>query len=441
MMTPRSERDEQRACRRLARAGAAALLLSSLSSLSLLTACGGGSGNDDPVATTPALAPAPAAGSFTKSATWTATLPAAGQVVCYDFDAAAEVADCAGTAWDIKLASQGRGASLATNSGPNGSGRGAAFGGPFSHTWTELLTWTSATTDPTSGRPVPSNAYVADSARNAFTGTNSIGSAAFEYSVNNDNRMYPTYRVFLVTSDAANADATGAAVPVYAAQIVGYYGGPGGTTSGHVSLQWIKRTEPGNLRQITVDATSGWAYVDLETGAASTETGNWHLAFNRYNVKTNGGISGSGTVGGFVGSTPAGLYDASGSPITAAFTAATPESMAAQLTATQATPAAASNWIKDSASSLLAPAYQGTYPQPLDYGWYRYFPTAEAAQAAGLPAVAHLLQANPDRGSLVRSGEGNSYARMRLAEIRYAEPTNIASPQTWTIEFGVQPAQ
>lgn len=442
MMTIPSQRHDRRSSRRLAGAGAASLLLSPLL---LLVACGGGSDNDDPVATTPTPAPAPApaptAGGFSKSATWTATLPAAGQSVCYDFDAAAEVADCAGTAWDIKLASQGRGATLTTNSGPNGSGRGAAFGGPFAHTWVELLAWASATTDPTSGQPVPSNAYVADSARNAFTGTNPIGSAAFEYSVNNDNRLYPTYRVFLVTTDAASADATGATAPVYAVQVVGYYGGAGGTTSGHLTLQWIDRANSGNLRTATVDATTGWAYLDLATGSTTTEAGNWQLAFNRYNVKTNSGVSGSGTVGGFVGSTPAGLYDGSGNPIAAAFSAATPESMAAQLTATQATPAAASNWIKDSVSSLLAPAYQGTYPMPLDYGWYRYYPTADAAQAAGLPAVAHLLQANPDRASLVRSGEGNSYARMRLTEIRYAEPTNIASPQTWTIEFGVQPAQ
>ena len=440
MMTVRHDRDDRNPARRLVRAGAGALILSPLL---LLAACGGSSNNDDAAAgptPAPAPAPAPSAGAFTKSATWAATLPATGQAVCYDFDAAAEVADCSGTAWDIKLSSQGRAASFATNSGPNGTGRGGAFGGPFEHTWAELQTWQNATTDPVSGA-IPANLYFADAAGSAFTGTNSIGSAAFEYSLNNDNRLYPTYRVFLVTTDASSADASGATVPVYAVQAVGYYGGAGGTTSGHVSLQWIDRAEPGNIRRATVDATAGWAYFDLASGATTSQTGTWQLAFNRYNVKTNSGVSGTGTVGAFVGSTPSGLYDAAGSPIASAFSAATPESMAAQLVATQATPAAASNWVRDTASSTLAPAYQGTYPQPLDYGWYRYFPTAEAAAAAGLPAVAHLLQANPDRGSLVRSGEGNSYARMRLAGIRYAEPTNISSQQTWTIEFGVQPAQ
>ena len=183
MKTLRNDRDDLNRSRRLVRAGAGALILSPLF---LLAACGGSSSDDSPAAAPapqPAPAPAPAATGFSKSATWTATLPAAGQSVCYDFDAAAEVAGCAGTAWDVKLVSQGRAASFATNSGPNGTGRGAAFGGPFEHTWAQLLTWPNANTDPASGRQVPSNVYTADSARNAFTGTNPIGSAAFEYSL------------------------------------------------------------------------------------------------------------------------------------------------------------------------------------------------------------------------------------------------------------------
>lgn len=438
MKISRDIRDDRTPASSRARASAGALILAPLF---MLAACGGSSGDDSPTpAPAPAPAPAPGASAFTKSATWTATLPAAGQAVCYDFDAAAEVAGCAGTAWDLKLSSQGRSASFATNSGPNGTGRGGAFGGPFEHTWTALQAWQNATTDPVSGA-IPANLYFADAADSAFAGTNDIRSAAFEYSLNNDNRLYPTYRVFLVTSDASSADASGATVPVHAVQITGYYGGAGNTTSGHVSLQWIDRAQPGNIRRATVDATAGWAYFDLASGTTTSETGTWQLAFSRYNVKTNSGVSGTGTVGAFVGSTPSGLYDAAGNPIASAFSSATPESMAAQLTAPQSEPAAASNWVKDTVSSTLTPAYRGTYPQPLDYGWYRYFPTAESAAAAGLPAVAHVLQANPDRGALIRSGEGNSYARMRLAEIRYADPANISSPQTWTVEFGVQPAQ
>ncbi len=440
MKTVRDLRAPRDSSRRLVRASAGALLLAPVF---MLAACGGSSSNDSPPAQetpTPAPAPAPAASAFTKAASWTATVPAAGQAVCYDFDAAAEVADCAGTAWDVKLASANRGTSFATNSGPNGTGQGGAFGGPFEHTWAELQTWQNATTDPTSGA-IPANLYFADTAGGAFTGSNAIGSAAFEYGIGGGHLLYPSYRVFLVTTDASNADASGNSVPVYAVQLVGYYGGDGGTTSGYVTLQWIDRAQPGVIRTATVDARSGWAYFDLGSGTTSSETGTWQLAFNRYNVKTNSGVSGSGTVGAFVGSTPAGLYDANNAPVDSAFTAATPESMAAQLVATQAEPAAAANWVRDSASSSLAPAAEGTYPAPLDYGWYRYFSTADSAVAAGLPAVAHVMQANPDRGTLVRSGEGNSYARMRLSEIRYADPAVATSQQTWTVQFEVQPAQ
>ncbi len=406
------------------------------------TAAGCGGSDDDPVAAAPApatAAPTAAQSAFTKSASWAVTLPAAGQSLCYDFDAAAEVAGCEGTQWDVKLSSGGRSATLYTNSGPNGTGRGGAFGGPFDHTWAELQSWPNATTSPTSGT-IPATLYFADTAKSAFAGTNDIGSAAFEYDLNNDNRLYPTYRVFLVTTDNSNADATGASVPVYAVQVVGYYGGASGTTSGFVSLQWIDRANPATVQRATVDARGGWAYLDLASGAVTSEAGTWQIAFNRYNVKTNGGSSGSGTVGGFIGATPAGFYGADGRPLATAFAAATPESQQGSLTGTLAAPSAASDWLKDSVSSALAPAYRGTFPAALDYGWYRYFPTTDAAAAAGLPAVANVLQAQPTRAALVRSGEGTSYARMRLGEIRYADPQSATSAQTWTFEFGVQPA-
>lgn len=66
--------------------------------------------------------------------------------------------------------------------------------------------------------------------------------------------------------------------------------------------------------------------------------------------------------------------------------------------------------------------------------------TAEQAAAAGLPATAHTLGAVPDKGVMMRSAEGNSYARVHLTKIDYADPANARSPQTWTFEFDVQPA-
>ncbi|MEB2317926.1 MAG: HmuY family protein [Pseudomonadota bacterium] len=406
----------------------------------VLAACGGGGGGSSPEPEPP-----PPATGFTEEATWTVTLPAAGESICYDFDAKAEAA-CTGTAWDVKLASGGRSADLYTNSGPSGEGGGGAFATPFDHTWEDLLAWSDAFTDST-GAVIPARLYFADTANSVFTGDNGIQSEAFEYGLGGegDHLLYPTYKVFLVTTDSSNADAIGtAANPVFAVQVTGYYGGAAGTESGHVSFQWVDRADSaGTVKTATVDARSDWVYFDLVTGTESSETGEWQIAFNRYNVKLNGGASatGTGAAAGFLAKVPAGFYDGDGNPVAAAIQGADPASMAAELTAADlAGPAMARNWVQDSIGSQLAPAYQGSYPGALDYGWYKYYPTADAASAAGLPAVAHLLGANPEQGTLVRSGEGNSYARMRLADIVYADPNDSGSATTWTFEFGIQPA-
>ena len=94
-----------------------------------LAACGGGGGGDSttvtPVDPTPPTTPT---SKFTKTGVkWTFDLPASGSL-CYDFDAAAQTTDCSGTAWDVKVVSGGRTASLYTNSGPSGTGQGAAQG-------------------------------------------------------------------------------------------------------------------------------------------------------------------------------------------------------------------------------------------------------------------------------------------------------------------------
>jgi len=404
----------------------------------LLGACGGGGDGG-----TPPPDP-PSSNQFTQTATWTFALPAANASICYDYDTQAVVADCSGTAWDLKVSSGGRTATLWTNSGTSGSGGGGAFGGPFDHTWTELSAWQNATTDPISGA-IPQNLFFKDSASGVFAGTNDIQSAAFEYALagETDHKLYPTYRTFVITTDTSKADvASTASTQVFTLQVIGYYGGASGTTSGFPSFRWADTAAPGTVRTATVDATADWVYYDLVNGAEVPSTGTWHIAFNRNNVMLNGGASGSGTVGGYLGKTPAGLYNADGQPIASAFLAATPASTLADLTAADmALPAAAADWIKDGQTSALTVAYQGTYPSPLNYGWFTYYPSATAASAAGLSATAHLLAANPESASMLRGGEGTSYSRFHVTGISYADPANASSQQTWTIVFDVQPAQ
>ena len=337
-----------------------------------LTACGGGGEGGSTAPVVPPTTPTEA--GFTESAQWKLVLPAAGMSVCYDFNAKAEVPDCTGTAWDLKVKSGGRNATFWTNSGSSGTGAGGAFGGPFDHSWAELQTWKNATTDPKAGA-IPATLFFSDAASGVFTGDNSIASKAFEYGVggSSDHLLYPNYRTFLITTDSASASTDGTvAAPVFALQITGYYGGAGGTTSGYPSFRWIDRSAPANVRTASVNASTDWVYYDLAAGAESTASGNWHIAFNRYTFKLNGGESGSGKVAGFLAKTPAGFYDVAGKPIAAQFTnAANFASTATDLRAVDlALPASASKWVKDTITSPLQPAYTGAYPSPLNYGWY-----------------------------------------------------------------------
>lgn len=408
----------------------------------MLTACGGGGDSSTPA--TPGTPATPVnTSSFTQSGSWTFTMPAAGTSICYDFNTQAAVAGCTGNNWDLKIKGGTMSASLWTNSGTSGAGGGGAFGGPFDHTWTELQAWKNATTDPVSGA-IPSTLFFKDAAGGVFTSTNEIASAAFEYGVggSSDHLLYPTWRTFLITSDSTLADPVGTApAPVFALQVTGYYGGAGGTTSGNPTFRWVDRANPGVVRTATVNAAADWVYFDLVAGAVTTATGNWQIAFNRYNFKLNGGESGTGKVAGFVGRTPAGFYDAANKPVAAKFTDVNnAANTLADLSASDLTvPATASAWVKDANASSLSPKQTGTYPNPLNYGWYTYYPTTTAAAAAGLPAVAHLLKANPDAAVMLRGGEGNTYARFHLTQIQYANPSDASSAQTWTITFDVQP--
>lgn len=390
----------------------------------------------------------PLANQFTKQATWRFTLPAAGSSVCYDFDAAAEVADCSGTAWDIKLTSNRRGTSLATNSGTGGPGKAGVYAGAGIDLlpWTELQGWVSGAHDPKNGGLLPDRIYFPDSSAGALAGTNQIGSAAFEYGLGgeNDHRLYPTYRTFLITTDSGSNNAIGTAEsPVFALQLIGYYGGESGTVSGHPKFRWIDRREPGNVREASVDSSKGWVYFNLITGTETAENGTWHIAFNRYRAQLNGGTAGSGKVAGVVGLTPTALFSEGDNPKpnAEAMMKATPDQYLADLTsASLPATVEVGNWLKDGASSRLSPPSKPGADGSFDFGWYRYYPSAELAAAAGLPATAHTLGAVADKGVMMRSAEGNSYARVHLTKIEYADPANARSPQTWTFEFDVQPA-
>ncbi|AXY56697.1 hypothetical protein CDG60_09025 [Acinetobacter chinensis] len=390
-----------------------------------LTACGGGGGGDSSTgSTTP---PAQNTDLFTaKAKKWT-IVPAANQSYCYDIDTQKEI-DCTVADWDLKFAMGTRTPSLFTNSGVSGSGSGGALYSPFNATWTDLL----KEKDATQGGAIPDAAWIKDAYSNAFMDTTSGKmSSFFEYDLFGDHRMSPNFKVFLLTTDKTSTSVTGTAEkPVFALQIVNYYQG---TASGYMTLRYMD-TRTQEVKNLTVNATSAWQYIDLSTGTYSDKAnGNWQIAFNRYNVQLNT------TAGSQVFAQPAGFYDENNAVVLTKFK----DSNAFSDTLTDlknAVNATGIKWTSNSITSLLNPTFQGTYPAKLSYGWYNYYPTLQAAQADGLQA-AHMLKANPDQATIIKGNTGKSYARMHLADLSYADPSSNASQTTWTFEFDIQPAK
>lgn len=142
---------------------------------------------------------------------------------CFDFDANATV-DCATSdTWDVLIGFSGRDWYLKTNSGPSGSGQGAALG-PID--WAELSAYTSATID--SNGVSLARAYSPDATGGLFTDKN-----WYEYDLQGAHGIWPNFRVYLIDSDSEDASA-----PVYAMQIINYYGAD--DKSGQPEIRWKK---------------------------------------------------------------------------------------------------------------------------------------------------------------------------------------------------------
>ena len=404
----------------------ALLFSSSLLALSM-TGCGGSSdgsssgnnGNSDNAGSTP---PASSA-SFNETATWQVTNLAPDSATCYDFDAKAE-SSCDGDTWDIKFENQARSVKLWSNSGDSGAGLGGVFG---LIDWSDLSRYTNATLDPDTGRDISLH-YNEDRSGGVFT-----AKPWFEYNLQGNHQLYPNNRVYMVTTDSSSA-MTDSSVqqPIYALQITNYYNDAG--KSGYPTIRWIDTALPNQVQTQTINATSNddWVYVDLKTGQSSTDKDStWQIGFKRNDVILNGGDSGSGKIGGYLAATPAGYYDAKDEPIVSQFITDGSAATLADLTSTADydKPLSARSWVIDSKGSDLNPAYTGNFPN-LDFGWYTY------------NGMTHQLNAKPldsAQGALIRSAEGNSYARMRLDKINYPDST-ATTATSWEFKLDIQPA-
>ncbi|MCC6645970.1 MAG: HmuY family protein [Polyangiaceae bacterium] len=244
----------------------------------------------------------------------TATLGAGAGKACYSLREASEVpCDPAGTGWDWMVEVQGKTWAIWTNGGVYGAGDGAAFG-PMD----EAAAAAMAGADDIPG-------LFQDERGGAF-----LDARWYAYDAQGTHDVSANYRVYVVDTGAAR----------YRVQLLSYYGADG--SSGLLRLRY-GLVGSDEVRSLEVDARAGgfgaplddpknrYTYLDLDTGEvlALTDAGArssdkaWDLGFKRFNVISNGGVSGTGEVKTAIAARQDHLYDASGKPVAAAFAALT----------------------------------------------------------------------------------------------------------------------
>lgn len=182
---------------------------------------------------------------------------------------------------------------------------------------------------------------------------------------------------------------------------------PGGDDSGDPGL-------PEGVSEKQLPVADEPVYVNLETGELVGEDDTWHLKASRYTFNLNGGASGSGRVGGALAVAQDDFYTDTGDADANVFTNATADSELEHLLGPFAEP---SEWVTDSLQSAF-----GSWEQWSSYNY-------QNGQIDELPGV----------GYLVRSAEGNSYARMKV--INFDFPTREGNGiRDFEFEFTVQAA-
>lgn len=156
------------------------------------------------------------------------------------------------------------------------------------------------------------------------------------------------------------------------------------------------------------DAANKWAYLDLDSGEVmeltddeASQSTQWDVALKRVDVRTNGGVSGPGSVTAALADAQLGFYDDEGEPDLEVFSAAT----------------------ADSESPTLERA--------IDLSLLRFESDADvpAINSGGLDEAAswwlynpddHTIAANADAWYVVRSADGESAARVHVTDIDQA---------------------
>jgi hypothetical protein len=187
----------------------------------------------------------------------------------------------------------------------------------------------------------------------------------------------------------------------------------------------------------TVDATAGglgtpagdprnkYTYLNLATGsvvdlsdADALTSSDWDIAFKRSSVKLNGGLAGpKGVVGYFTGNN-AEAYDVNNAPVFSWFQAATAETERSDFESVTATQVPADTDFK---ADKLVTAIRG---DGTNDGWWFYH---------GAPTFA--VTAVATNWWIVRSSEGNTYAKIHVADL---VRDSTAGVRRFTVEWYYQ---
>lgn len=196
----------------------------------------------------------------------------------------------------------------------------------------------------------------------------------------------------------------------------------GGNGASFITGETLIDATAGGFGAPPTDPKNKYTYFNLDSGAVvaltdaeATTSGDWHIAFKRSSIKLNGGVSGSGGVKGALADDQADLYNGSDtSPNVSVFLAATKDTEKEDFDAMTKTNADALGYQAD----RNIPAITGTGGAD---SWWAYDP------------VTHATSANANNGWLVRSVEGNSYARLRATGL-----VKTATSRDVTLELFVQ---
>ncbi|MGB1090833.1 MAG: HmuY family protein [Oceanobacter sp.] len=148
--------------------------------------------------------------------------------------------------------------------------------------------------------------------------------------------------------------------------------------------------------QINASSYSSWQYVSLTTGevldlddASAASSTDWHIAFQRYNVKLNGGDSGPGSVQGAIADAQDEFYP-DGEADVNVFTNAVADTEAAALSV---------------AYDTSALTFEADANEPAMTGWYSY------------NYMTHAISADTDVGYLIRHADGSTYSKLFITAV------------------------